>query len=337
MELINTTRMAAGFTMGLDPDGRELLVVVVKGTFTLPRSGEEARPAEAQLPLCVADTFTGEPGFSAPLQEVDFAARKPACDVLLVGHARAPGGRPVQRLRVGLSVGPMHKTFDVVGDRQWRARLSGIDASEPAPFTAMPVSYDRAFGGADRAHEDEREHDVHPVNPVGRGWRKHLKHAWVDGAALPNTEEAGRPVASPADTARPMSLGPLGRGWAPRARHAGTYDARWLADDFPFLPRDFDPRYFQAAPEDQQLPIGAGPLPVVLSGFTADGERRFTLPSLQVGVQVYPRRGGQEEHTAQLDTISFEPDHERFSLAWRLTRPLPRGLLDVAQVRVACA
>ena len=93
MELINATRMVADHTMGLEPSGRELLVVVVKGTFVLPRSASETlRLAEEQLPLVMADTFTGEPGFSAPVYEADFAPRKPHADVLLLGSAYAPYG-----------------------------------------------------------------------------------------------------------------------------------------------------------------------------------------------------------------------------------------------------
>ncbi len=160
MELINATRMVAGYNMGLEPSGRELLVVVIKGTFVLPKNGEPVRLADEQLPLIMADTFTGEPGFSAPVQEIDFAPRKPACDVLLVGHAHAPEGRRVTRMRVSLRVGPMEKSFDVVGNRVWRAGATGISASEPEPFTSMPVSYDVAFGGADRNSDDEREHDA---------------------------------------------------------------------------------------------------------------------------------------------------------------------------------
>lgn len=36
MQLVNSTRMLAGYTLGLLPGGRELLVVVVKGTFSIP-------------------------------------------------------------------------------------------------------------------------------------------------------------------------------------------------------------------------------------------------------------------------------------------------------------
>jgi|SRR5580765_2697234 len=334
MEFINATRMVAGYNMGLEPSGRELLVVVMKATFVLPRLGESVRLADEQMPLIMADTFTGEPGLSAPVHEIDFAPRKHACDVLLTGHARTPVGRRVTRLRAGMRVGPMEKVFDVVGDRVWEANLSGIRASDPQPFTEMPVSYDRAYGGADRHSEDPAEHDAYLPNPVGRGWHKHLKNAWLDGSPLPNTEKPGETIAFPTDKARPMALGPLGRGWPQRARYAGTYDDAWLADVFPFLPSDFDEHYYQAAPEDQQVPLPKGPMEVVLSGFTVDGVRQFTLPHFEAPVHIFPRRGKREDLTADLDTILIEPDAGTVALTWRLTRPLRRDLFELSQVLI---
>jgi hypothetical protein len=334
LELINATRMVAGYNMGLEPSGRELLVVVIKGTFVLPRPGEAVRLADVQLPLVMADTFTGEPGFSAPVLEIDYAPRKRACDVLLVGSAHAPAGREVTRLRVGVRVGPMEKAFDVVGNRVWQAGLTGINASGPQPFSAMPVSYDLAFGGADRNSDDPAEHDAYLPNPVGRGWHKHLKNAWVDGTPLPNTEQIGKAVRFPADKYAPMALGPLARGWPQRARFAGTYDDQWLADVFPFLPKDFDERYYQAAPDDQQVPVPNGPLDVVLSGFTPDGVRRFELPHFEAPVHVFPKRGEREDLTAKLDTIAFKPDEQRFTMSWRVARPLKKNMHEIAQVLV---
>lgn len=334
MELINATRMVAGYNMGLEPSGRELLVVVIKGTFVIPKNGEPVRLADEQLPLVMADTFSGEPGFSAPMQEIDFAPRKPACDVLLTGHACAPEGRAVTRLRVSLRVGPMHKAFDVVGDRVWQAGLTGISASDPQLFTRMPVTYDRAFGGADRYSEDEREHDAYLPNPVGRGWHRHLKNDWIDGSPLPNTEEIGTAVSSPTGKYRPMSLGPLGRGWPQRARFAGSYDQAWLDNGFPFLPKDFDERYYLASPEDQQLPLPQGPMEVVLSGLTPDGERRFMLPHFEAPVHVFTRSGKHEDLTAKLDTILIDSDVGTLALTWRLTRALRRDLFELSQVLI---
>jgi hypothetical protein len=53
---------------------------------------------------------------------------------------------------------------------------------------------------------------------------------------------------------------------------------------FPFLPKDFDERYYQAAPDDQQVALPKGPMEVVLSGFTADGVRQFMLPHFEAPV-----------------------------------------------------
>jgi hypothetical protein len=48
--------MVAGYNMGLEVSGRELLVVI-KGTFVLPKPGEPVRLADEQLPLVMADTY----------------------------------------------------------------------------------------------------------------------------------------------------------------------------------------------------------------------------------------------------------------------------------------
>ena len=52
---------------------------------------------------------------------------------------------------------------------------------------------------------------------------------------------------------RPMGFGRPRADWTPRLTYAGTYDQTWIDDVFPFLPADFDVRYYQAAPEDQQI------------------------------------------------------------------------------------
>ena len=282
----------------------------------------------------MADTFSGAPGFSAPVFEVDYAPRKPACDVLLLGSAHAPFGRPVERMQVGLRVGSMNKQFDVVGDRVWQAGLSGIRASTPRPFTQMPISYDCAFGGVDQEPEDPAEHDAYLPNPVGRGWRKHLKNSWVDGKPLPNTEESGAPVSWPTNKYRPMAFGPVGRGWPQRARHAGTYDQQWLDDVFPFLPQDFDERFFQAAGVDQQVALPRAPLTVALEGLTPDGLRCFELPHLEAPVHVFPKHGGREDLVAPLDTIVLEPQAQRITMTWRIARPLRKNMHEIAQVMI---
>jgi hypothetical protein len=335
VELINATRMVAGYTMGMEPSGRELLVVVIKGTFQLPRKPDEPlRLADDQLPLVMADTFTGEPGFSAPVQEVDFAPRKKRCDVLLVGSAYAPEGRPTSRVQVALRVNGITKSFTVVGNRHWQSGASGVRPSDPERFTVMPISYDNAFGGVDNKHEDQSKHAAFLRNPVGRGFHKHLRSEWVDGARLPNTEESNNPVATPEGNYSPMSFGPLGRGWEPRYRYGGTYDQNWLDNIFPFLPPDFDEQYYQTAPLDQQVNGSVGGQEVTLLNLTPDGRRSFMVPGFEAPVYVFPKKGEREEYKGTLDTIVLEPDHERLSVTWRVARPLKRNMFEIAQVLV---
>lgn len=334
MELINATRMTSGYTLGMEPSGRELLVVAIKGTFAIPsQDGALLRLHEEQEPLLTADTFEGEPGMSAPRYEADFAPRKPKCDVLLHATAHAPDGKPVERLEVGASIGAWRKTFAVVGDREWNAR-GGIRATRAQPFTTMPLTYDRAFGGMDQRHEDPAEHAAYMRNTSGRGFHKHLHEAWVDGSPLPNTEEIGRPIVRPDGDYAAMAFGPIARHWEPRYRYAGTYDERWLRDVAPFLPADFDDRYHQSAPPDQQLTSPVGEQEITLLNLTPGGRCTFRLPHLQAPIHVFTKGGGREDLIANLDTIVIEPDLGRVLLSWRVARPLRRDLFEIAQVLV---
>ncbi|KQX27865.1 DUF2169 domain-containing protein [Variovorax sp. Root434] len=332
MEIINATGMTAGYTMGVEPTGRELLVVVVKGTFAIPTDGGTAHLHATQLPLITADTFTGAPGYSAPAEEVDFAPRKLRCDVLVSGSAHAPHGEPVQRVPVGVRLGHWKKVFSVVGDRHWDAGLSGVRASPPQSFLTQPISYDLAFGGVDERHEDPARHAAYMANPVGRGWHCNLQAKFVDGAPLPNTEELDRPVDAPDGVFAPMAFGPLGRGWAGRLPYAGTYDQDWIDNIFPFLPADFRDDYYQAAPPDQQIDFPLGGEELALANLTPEGHTRFRLPSRDVPVTFFRRKGGHEETRAVLDTIAIHADRGLMTLAWRSTLPLRKNMFEISNI-----
>lgn len=332
MELLNATGMQAGYTLGMQPDGRELLVVAVKGTFTIPKPGAQTQLAEEQIPLVEADTFTGEPGFSAPLYEVDYAPRKPYCDVLLVGSAYAPEGKPSDCVQVRLKLGAVDKRFNVFGDRLWKSRHDRISISSTSQFTVMPITYDRAFGGTDNFHPDETKHTAYMPNPIGKGYHQELLDVLVDGTPLPNIEEMDKPIKKPDDLYRPMAFGPLGRGWEPRLKFAGTYDDHWLADVFPFLPADFNEAYYQAAPLDQQIPSPTGGEEVVLENLTPDGFTTFHLPKVDVPIVFFRKHGDKHETQGVIDTLVIEPDKGLFTMTWRATLPLKKNIFEIPQV-----
>ena len=333
MKLTNVSGCLTGWTSGFEPDGREMLITIAKGSYRIPVNGDQAEPLAEPIPLVQADKFTGEPGLSAPLYETDYSPRKPFCDVIVVGSAYAPSGEPATRVPVGLRIGDLSKQFVVVGNRVWIKRMTGVTSSDPRRFARMPINYDVAFGGADRTLETTHGQVLtYTSNPVGCGYWHEIDD--IDGRPLPNTEAADAPIVDHRGSYEPMSLSPIGRSWQPRAGYAGTYDTEWLENNAPFWPKDFDYRYFQCTREDQWIPYPRGGEDVVLLNLTPDGYRQFQLPTRPMPVTFIPYRGHDVTHEAELDTIVLEPDSERFTLTWRTSLALGKSLFDVKETIV---
>lgn len=332
MDFVNETKVEAGWTLGFEPDGRELLVVAIKATYKIPEDGKEPELAETQLPLTEADEFSGEPGLSAMLYETDYAHRKPQCDVLLNGSAYAPQGKFAYKVPVALQVGAMKKAFVVVGNRTWRRAINSVKPTNPEPFRVMPFSYGNAFGGVDDTPPDPMKHRTYMPNPVGKGFYGNTDVRLMEGKPLPNTEELKNSIAKPDGKYQPMALGPMGRNFDPRYKFAGTYNQEWLDNQAPFWPDDFDYRYFQSAPADQQIPYPQGGEPVVLMNLTPQGNKRFRLPSKNMPVHLIPYRGKVQQQNAMIDTVLIEPDQNRFMLTWRVSYPLRKDCFELQQV-----
>jgi hypothetical protein len=330
MDFVNETNVEAGWTVGFQRDGRELVVVVIKATFLISNGDGEAPLAAEQVKLVEADQFSGEPGRSAPVYESDFAHRKPFCDVLVNARAYAAGGRPTHQVSVGVKVATMVKTFAVTGNRVWQSDIVGVSATTPELFTVVPISYDNAFGGADVSKDDPQNVRTYLENPVGRGYSYFKRN--LDGRPLPNTEEFRKPVEKPNGNYRPMSFGPIGRNWQPRTRFAGTYGQDWLDYRAPFWPDDFDDRYFQAAPSDQQIPYPTGGEEVLLRNLSTDGYVSFKLPTVSMPVLFVPYRGRAEQLDSVIDTVVIEPDLGRFTMTWRVSYPLRRNCFELMRI-----
>ncbi len=332
MELVNESKAVAEWTMGFQKDGREFLCLVAKMTFDLPPDQEEASLANEQLPVTQADEFTGEPGLSAVARESDFAHQKPQCDVLLNGSAYAPRGVPRERVCVGLHVGPINKRLEVTGDRFWDRRALGLSPTPPRPFTQKGISYDAAYGGTSQSESKPEKILAYSEDPVGQGFYPLEETSELIGKPLANTQVLGEPATNRKGRYRPMAYGPLGRNFKERAAYAGTYDQSWLEKRAPFLPDDFDYRYFQAAPLDQQMPYPQEPLDVTLQNLTPDGVRRFRVPVAQIPALVFPQDGDPKQYDFNLDTILIEPDFNRLALAWRLSIPLRKSIFDLSEL-----
>ena len=331
---MNQSGLVAGWTTGFERDGRELLVVVAKATYSIPVDGEEPFLSEPQAGLVKGDEFSGEPGYSAPLRESDYAHRKPKCDVVLNGSAYAPGERPTPGLEVSLRVGRMYKSFFVFGARHWDGAGFSLFPTEPEPFLQTVISYNSAYGGTDLNEDQPDKIETYLQNPVGTGYYPVRSRPALLGRYLANTAESESPISDTSGSYRPMSFGPIGRNFQPRCRHAGTYDQNWLDNDAPFWPADFSYAYFQCAPADQQVPYLEGGEEVEMKNLTPDGWRSFRIPKQTVPVTFIPHQGEDIQTEAVCDTLLLEPDLDRFSLTWRAGLPMRRSIFELKQTIV---
>ncbi len=329
LQVVNQTPFAASLTVFPDPHGVETAYAVVKGTFRFTPEGTV--PLVPALPLLATDVHWGDPGTTSLRAAGEIALLKPATDILLSGRAIAPA--PDTRMAdVGLMVGPVRRVLRVFGDRTWRRGLGGWRISEPQPWSRMPIRWELAFGGlAPQRGDNPPEHEAR--NPVGRGFIAQGCDP-VEGQALPNLEDPATLIREPGDRPIPACLAPVAPIWLPRRGFAGTYDEAWVKGRAPYLPLDFDARYFQVAPPELVAPGHLqGGEPVRLMGFTLGDPLAFTLP--QCGLEVvFDFDGAQRPQVPQLETVLIEPDAGRIQLLWRCALAVDKKLLKLNKVTV---
>lgn len=325
LQLSNTTPFRAGIDVFPDRRGVDTLHIAVKATFRL---GASLTIAEEQAPLHPADVYWGEPGRSSVRYPGDRHLLKPSTDVLLVGQAHAPRGKPTRELLVEVEVAGLHKVVRVVGDRAWAG--GGTRATAPVPFLAMPLVYERAFGGCSAPDEDPGEE---PRNPVGRGFRG-ASDRDIDGTPLPNLEDPRSSVLDVGDRAAPACFAPIAPAWSPRRAYAGTYDEAWRSRRAPYLPADFDPRFFHTAPAELVAPGHLqGGEPVRVVNAAPDGPLHTTLPTCALAIEVQIA-GVRTPLRPNLETVLIEPDDWRLCMVWRAALACDKQALLIERVAI---
>jgi len=332
-QLDNRTPFAAERVWTRGRDGAEIWLVAVKCTFDILPDGR-TRVAPEQPPVTLVPEYLNPdaPQTSSLKYDLDLVRTKTTTDLIVHGHAYAPGGRPVTTLDVGFRVGPIQKLLKVTGDRTWQ----GGAITAPEPFTRMPMTYERAFGGVDARTRKTASPQWDVRNPAGTGYV--ASGTPIDGTRLPNIEYPNQLITRAKDRPAPAGFGPICSHWQPRAGFAGTYDERWERERQPLLPEDFDDRYYQCAPADQQPPAFLrGGEPVALLNLTPEGELRFELPRVYLGAETFFITRERRLHPRPcLHTVVLEPDERRVGLVWHTSlpcHPLVHKLLRTRVIR----
>jgi len=304
----NKTPFDAVGTFTRNQAGAEVWVVAVKGTFAVSEDGT-VTVADCQEPVCRAPVYTGEPGNSSLKYDVDLILEKPATDVIIHGKATAPGGKPVKELDVFMHVGGVQKSFRVIGDHHWRRGIF-TSKSPIEPFVKMPIVYERAFGGCDLRHKKSKKHSYEARNPLGTGYVSSGSHQ--KGMQVPNICFPGKK----GRRSEPAGFGPIPAHWEPRASFMGTCDEAWAKTRKPLPPEDFDMRYYQQAPADQQAEgYLQGGESVMLVNLSSSGSMKFNLPEDKPRCTTLIGNDAVD-HDINLYTVIIEPEENRLMMVW---------------------
>lgn len=324
----NATPFGVRVMPSCDREGRDVLLIVSAAQFELPEPGYDdsrLRLFRTQEEPPVGDEYLGEPGQSSIRREGQSSYMKPATDIYVCGDAFAPNGAPVTEMNVSIRVGPCAVKLLVQGDRVWqRAVTLGVRPSAPAPFTKMPLVWERAYGGTAAGSTVERP-AFEPRNPIGCGFDVDPDAAV--GKPVPNIEDPRHLLSRVSDRPQPVGVGPVARHWQPRVSYAGTYDDAWRRHRAPLWPVDFDEQFFCGATSLLQAsPHLTGGEQVVLQGLHPDGSIRFALPTLRM-VSESQFTDRVVRSTPILDGVLIETDVRRLTMYYRAAVPAALSLM----------
>lgn len=325
--------------------GEPVFSVLVKRTYDIS-PGREATRAERSRPIQLADAYydDGDPQTTTVEHESDLAPYKTATDIVIIGRAVVPDGRPVYEMTVSAHVAGVTKSLRVIGDRYcvFRDGLSP-EFTDPTPFTEMPIRYERAYGGRDLLSLPGLEFH-YPRNHHGTGVAVRNIPEVVHGLRLPNIED-------PTDLLTPervvlgeperWNVQPLPQGfgwyhktWYPRASFVGAMpqfvdsQTRMREESLGLVPErqialsrqfklpSFDTRFYRGASIGLSIPYLHGGEAVTLRGMTDSGDLSFSLPreaptiSLDIGF-------GPRSLEVVLQTVSIRLDARQLDLVWR--------------------
>lgn len=311
MELINTTFLTAGINVGTPnpmQKERRAALVVAKATFREKSPGVFEPDTDAPYPLYSEDQETG----FGLLPRDDFPKFNSGVDIIVLGQACAPEGKPCASMRVSLHIGNSDYHLMVFGNRRWQKTSRGLTMTEPELFLNMPVNYEHAYGGSvEFDHGNGYLTMYYPHNPGGKGYIRDEDKA--EGTPLPNIE-------NPKDLINDWKDQPFPACWSAMPLYSFVHGQRGveLKDANVRIKPQF---YARAHPELVLSGLKPGEK-TVLSGMTPDFPFSFRVPGWTVSA--FCRVGKQsEEQTARANTLVILPEERRFYMVYRFWFDFP--------------
>ncbi len=284
------------------------LTLMVKGCFDLVENDRACFSEDEDAATVMGDVFVADNPDASLHYANDFVVYKPKADLTLSGVAYPQAGKG--GCKVTFAVGEWKKSLAIFNDRFWHWG----SASQPEPFSAesreIPLTYENAYGG-----------DSFLKNPVGKGAKHSRGDADDNSQPLPNIENVDYYLTSPSQKTDPAGFAPLKTGWGDRTALTGTYGDKWLKEEFPGFPKDFNWGYFNTAPQDQQVDYLSGDETLYFENLRPETPSLSSkLPAIRPRLFVTGNVNKQEifsEITLRLDTLHVDMESQKVYLLWR--------------------
>ncbi len=148
--------------------GELAIALIARRTYAIPIDNPTAQPLpdEDQPPFSIEDRCDeGDVMVAPPTLEGELVAEKARVDVIVVGKAYAPGGKPLPEFECGIRVGARQQRLRIIGPRkclytQPRKQEGKLVPqpprfSEPEPVADVLLSFSNAYGGKTRVIPDD--------------------------------------------------------------------------------------------------------------------------------------------------------------------------------------
>ena len=344
MDLVNTTPLPAELLASSLP-GTDVrpAALLAKATF---RMENQTPVLETQHPRPLV--FMDEETDLGLIPRDDLVRPSTTFEVILLGAAYAPGGRPAAATMVTLAVGTVRRELLVVGDRQWMQGFGQDRASDPVPFERMPMTWVHAFGGTATV-EIDRESFVEVMdtrNRLGRGFDPRPQAEGIAKALsappgypafdqtrpLPNLENPQARIMEPDDAPDPLC-------WATVPPDSSLHATRAVAgmgpDDFTHARLlEQEAATYRAHP-DWVIALPPEKAILTLQNATPGGGWSFALPPLRVLFD-YTNNGRAATRDLIPQIMVLYPEEDVFTITYRkpFTFPFEEGAERAVRLRI---
>ena len=230
------------------------------------------------------------------------------------------------------------KTLRAVGKRTWGGNWAMPTISEPAPLKPIALTYENAYGGADKAASPTEPQPTCLANYAGLGYLTDAKRC--TGVALPQLETAPF-IKSPTDRPNPAGFAPMPAFWSPRREELGTVDVEAAKRGACPYSADTQASLHNTAPLDQRFakPWQGGEvltLSNILSGLQYGKTCSITLPRITPQLSVTDK-GKTRQLNSVCDTFWIDASKNQLYLIYRAAYPTTLAYPDSGLITVSDA